>query len=168
MKEVTHFFKAIGLAVLLFLEFCFLYSGRFNHLFYSDAGTIVVVALVLLVIPATITFFFREVFAKNDGLKFAGWAIGMLSIITNGPFFGYWCGKQEEAIYKKQGVHTWGTVMDVFHGGDRMYYQFSANGTYYTSANVHNPSGYAEGDSIEIVYNPKCPEMNTAVDELDE
>jgi len=165
MKQPINFFKSIGLGILLFLQFYFLYSGSLDNLIYDKAGVWIALLVILIAIPANIVAFSRSAFTRNENLQAIGMAIGMLSIITNGPYFGYWCGRHEEKCYKEYGVKTWGIVTEAFYNrGARMYYEFSVHDTLYTSFNVSNPLRHREGDSVSIVYNSRCPEMNSAIE----
>jgi hypothetical protein len=169
MKPAIHFLKALGLAVLLFLQFYFLYSGKSNVLLYDETGVWLGLLIIMLTIPATIIAFSNVAFAQLENLKSGGLIMGVLSIIINGPFFGYWSGRHEAACYAKYGIKTWGTVSEAFYNSSsRMYYEFSVNDARYTSFNVRNPLRHATGDSVAVIYNSRCPTMNSAIENCEE
>ncbi len=165
MNKILRGLIGICLGVLLFLEFYFLYSGKFDCLQYDKAGTWLAGGVLLLFIPATFWILSKIAFTNNENMQIAGKWIGMLSIVINGPCFGVWSGHHETACYEKHGVRTNGIVTSAFYSkGERMYYEFSINDTLYTSFNVANPLNHKMGDSLTIIYNSLCPKMNSAIE----
>jgi len=169
MSLVIHFLKSASLAVLLLVQFYFLYSGNFDCLIYDKAGVYVGLLVIFITIPANIWIFSKITFVKNETLQLAGISVAILSIITNGPCFGLWTGKHEKECYEKYGVKTWGFVTSAFNSkGPRMYYEFSVDNKYYTSFNVKNPMRHAYGDSVAVIYNSRCPVMNCARENIED
>lgn len=166
MKHTLRIFSIVTTLTILFALFYLLYSGSLDFLTYDKYGGIWVTAVILLVgIPVAFSFTFKAIF-KSNSMKSVGSLIGVLSILINGPYYGYWSGKHEETCYGKHGVKTIGTVTNAFYDyddGHRMYYEFDVNGIIYTSFNVSNPLQHISGDTIHIIYNAKNPEMNEAL-----
>lgn len=158
---------AFGSILLGFLYV--LYSGRFNGFSYDDVFIIVPLVIVLLGVPIALTGFLYLLLSRFEKGKLVALIVGMLSVVAHGVFFGFWIGEQAMKAYKKNGVRTCGVVERSFNShGPRMYYSFTANGIYYRSDNVHNPRYRMEGDSVEVIYNSQNPDMNSALENLDE
>jgi hypothetical protein len=169
MYGITHFLKTASLGILLLFQFYFLYSGNFDYLLFSKDWTWICFLLIFIAIPANAYEFSKIAFAKHENLQVAGMFISIISIAINGPCFGLWTGKHEKECYAKYGIKTWGIVTSSFYNrGPRMYYEFYIGDAFYPSYNVKNPLRHAYGDSVEVIYNSRCPDMNAAIENIDD
>jgi hypothetical protein len=167
MNGITHILKTASLAILLLFQFYFLYSGNFDYLLYHKDWDWISLLIIIVTIPANIFLIWVLLSYKNENR----WLVAMIpiSVIINGPFFGLWLEKHEKECFIKYGVKTWGIVTSTFYShGPRMYYEFYIGDTCYKSSNVINPQIHENRDSIAIIYNSRCPEMNAAIENIDD
>ena len=158
----------ITLPVLLVYFFYLLYSGNLDFCIYDKVLIWIPVLIILIVIPL-ILILLSAIWINSDDKKLNAYLFIALSVILHGPFFGYWIGEHEVDIYRKYGVKTTAVVTKSFYSkGERMYYEFNVKGITYESFNVSNKGKHLMGDSIEIIYNKNNPEMNEAVEQLDD
>lgn len=158
----------IALPILLIYILFLLYSGNMDFWIY-DKVLIWIPFLIILIIIPLILFFSLAVWINSENKKNYLFIFSALSVIIHGPFFGFWIGEHEIEIYRKYGVKTTAVVTQSFYSkGERMYYEFKAKDMTYESFNVTNKGKHIIGDSIEIIYNKNNPEMNEAVEQLED
>lgn len=151
--------KIVAPLVCAFL-FYFLYSSQFVTILYDKSLVFIPFLVVFILIPKMIIVT-ANVWIRSENIKAVVKFLGFISVLINGPFFGYWSGVAEERALSTSGVKTKAIVTRAWQSkGKRMYYDFYVNGKLYTSYNVSNPKNYKEGDSIIIIYNKNIPEMN--------
>jgi hypothetical protein len=163
MSKIVRFALAIASGILLYVQFYLLFSGNFDDFLYTGYEWLAV-PIIFFTIPATSFAFLWSALGQNEKLAKMAILLPFASPIIVGPSFGFWIGEHEKECYKKYGVKTWGVVDRAW--SKRMYYYFNANGIQYMSANVTNRLGHSIGDTIEIIYNPQYPEMNSAIENL--
>ncbi len=167
MNLIIHILKTASLGIFVFFQFYFLYSGNFDYLLFSKDWHWISFLVIAVTIPANIFVIWILLSYKNENR----WLVAMIPIsaIINGPCFGFWTGKHEKECYAKYGVKTWGIVTSSFYSrGPRMYYEFYIGDAFYPSYNVKNPLRHVYGDSVAVIYNSKCPEMNAAIENIDD
>ena len=163
MNNTARILLAIGAAIFLFMQLYFLFSGNFDDYLYSGYDWLPL-PIILFFIPITILALLWYTIGQNEKSATVALVLAFASPLIIGPGFGFWLGKHEADHYEKYGVKTWGVVESAW--GHRMYYYFNANGIQCMSANVNNRLGHSVGDTIEIIYNPKYPQMNSAIENL--
>lgn len=142
-----------------------LYSGRLDAWVYDKDYMWLVAALILAGIPALI---YHSVKLWLPAERYAALAVILCcaSVLINGPVYGFWLGRHEEALFRRHGVVTDAIVTEAFYSkGRRIYYGFDAAGQYYESYNMPDPGDHREGDTIRIIYNSRIPSMNRPVAE---
>lgn len=154
--------------ILLIALMVLLFFGLGEHILYSKSGIgrIIPVVLIFGGIPFTIYKTLQFFLDKKNATKY-----GALSILILGPGFGIWSKYLSENDFKKNGMITYGKVIERewTHLNNRGRWTITAefeynSKRYITFSQDDNDNKFQLKDKIRIRFSTRNPENNEIID----